>query len=360
MTNYIKSISNRKVNYIAGTIIVSADGAFLNGAGLGSGEDKNKSIVKYLWKNKKIPYVSSQAWRRWLRNTLVEVRNWPASELEAIGWNKNGNTAKIAGQLNPLTYPEDDFFGYMFAKGSGSDTVDEKLRRDRLPDTQLVRTSPFKSSLLSGIPDLIHISEDEGFVHLKDDTPLPYTTQFYSGELQAIFGLELYRVGVFDQSGKSSLEIDPYILENNVSEFDEHDHPLYKGKIYARKNLHKYQNKYTSDLITAISELSGGSKLSQFAAPTAPKILICAGLNSPLMLFDNILYNHEGKPAMHIQALKEILSDYNEKFVTPVYIGLRSGYLINEMELRELEVDGIEIIFGTPISVAEQFAQNLN
>ena len=64
----------------------------------------------------RVPYVSSQAWKRWLRNTLIEETGWPASELTAIGQSAKQTTVKIAGKLDPVDFPEDDIFGYMRAE----------------------------------------------------------------------------------------------------------------------------------------------------------------------------------------------------------------------------------------------------
>lgn len=358
----IKSIVDRQTTHLAGVFSISADGSFLNGAGLGSGEDKNKSIVKYYWRDKKIPYISSQAWRRWLRNTLIDNTNWPQSNLEAIEWNQKGNTSKIAGQLDPIEYPEDDIFGYMYASPKKTKEKDERLRRDRLPTEQLVRSSPFKSSLLRGVPDLIIVAEDDGYVHLPDDTPLPYTTQFYSGELQALFGLEVYRLGVFERKGKTNQELDPFLLDVYSDKLSIHDHPIYKdGSIAIRNDLITYQNELTSALVKSIARLNGGSKLAQFATDVAPKLLILAGLNAPHLLFDNLLISKEGKPALHLEALKEIVSDYDSNFTTPLFIGIRSGYLVNEDEIRALDsIKSVKVVVGTPISVAEEISKILN
>src|SRR5437867_2216819 len=62
-----------------------------------------------------VPYVSAQAWKRWLRNTLIEETGWSASDLKAIGWNPRGNVNQIAAELNPVELAEDDLFGYMRA-----------------------------------------------------------------------------------------------------------------------------------------------------------------------------------------------------------------------------------------------------
>ena len=49
---------------VAGTFLIQADASFLNGAGLGEGEDRNVTIPKTFHDGKdKVPYVSSQAWK---------------------------------------------------------------------------------------------------------------------------------------------------------------------------------------------------------------------------------------------------------------------------------------------------------
>ena len=51
------------LTHIAGTFVIHADASFLNGAGLGDGEDRNVTIPKTLRDDKySVPYVSSQAW----------------------------------------------------------------------------------------------------------------------------------------------------------------------------------------------------------------------------------------------------------------------------------------------------------
>ena len=110
------------LTHIAGTFVIEASASFLNGAGLGEGEDRNVSIVKTFRDGKhRVPYVSAQAWRRWLRNTLIEETGWPPSVLKALIVDpKKGTTKKIGGEFNPVDYPEDDIFGYMRTEpGSG-------------------------------------------------------------------------------------------------------------------------------------------------------------------------------------------------------------------------------------------------
>ena len=182
----------KTLNDITGALLIDATAAFLNGAGLGNGEDKNKVIPK-TFKEKvnnrfeEVPYVSAQSWRRWLRNTTNEENGWNPSELKAIDQSAKGSTNKIATELNPIDYPEDDLFGYMKSGSKDEESIQ--------------RTTPFKSSILKGIRNMRTLNTDDAFVHLKEGTPLPYSTGFYSTHLEGFFNLEYYRLGVFDNLG---------------------------------------------------------------------------------------------------------------------------------------------------------------
>src|SRR5205814_1986376 len=136
-------------------------------------------------------YVSSQAWKRWLRNTLIEETGWPSSELKAIDVSKKGSTSKISGELDPVMFAEDDLFGYMRAQeGQGTrpkvaeetdepELLEEAETQKKAPRAKaIVRASPFAASLLVSVRKTGWKGRDEGFVHLKEGTPLPYTTEF--------------------------------------------------------------------------------------------------------------------------------------------------------------------------------------
>ena len=199
------------LNNITGALLIDATASFLNGAGLGVGEDKNKVIPK-TFKEKvngrleEVPYVSAQSWRRWLRNTTNEENNWSPSELKAVGsGSEKGSTNKIATELNPIDFPEDNLFGYMKAGTKSEESIQ--------------RTSPFKTSILKGIKNMRALSTDEAFVHLKEGTPLPYSTRFYSTHLEGFFNLEHYRLGVFDNLG-SHQELSKELVEKHISKFD--------------------------------------------------------------------------------------------------------------------------------------------
>ena len=189
---------------------------------------------------------------------------------------------------------------------------------------------------------------------------MPYTTEFYSADLGASFSFEIYRLGMFVNIEGSGHELDPYLVENS-DVFEEVDHPVInKGKVYIRKDLHDYQNRIASEVVKGVSRLRGGSKLAQFGADVSPKFMILAGMSVGGMIFDNLIVPKDGLASLNIKALTEIVGDYKEKITTKIYIGIREGYLANQEEIRALDkISGIPVVHGTPISVSEQFAKDL-
>ncbi|NMC03725.1 MAG: hypothetical protein GYA24_00870 [Candidatus Lokiarchaeota archaeon] len=362
------------VKFIAGSFLIQASEAFLNGGSSGgmASEDQNLVQPKFMWVNgKQVPYVSSQAWKHWLRDTLIQETKWPASRLRAIGWNDKGNTAKIAGMLNPVDYPEDDIFGYMYAHSTKEPkklTDEQKAIVDTLPTEQLVRPSVFLASLLSAIQTKGTITRDEAFVHLKDGSnPLPYTTAFYNADMNAIFGIDLSRLGMFDNLEAKDKELDPKLIDKALAEKKIEIHKPEKPKkagvaIYKKANLPAYQKDVVFQLFNAIAHLQGGAKMAQFGVDVTPKVIIAAGLNFKSPIFSDVFEVGTDKPRLKIATLKELLVDYKDRLQTPVFIGLRTGYLENEDEIRKLASDEKlkgKIVLSTPVEIAAKIRDSI-
>ncbi|RBL88971.1 type I-B CRISPR-associated protein Cas7/Cst2/DevR [Chitinophaga flava] len=329
------------LNNITGALLIDATAAFLNGAGLSNGEDKNKVIPKTFWekvnnRSEEVPYVSAQAWRRWLRDTTNEENNWSPSELRGIKESEKGSTNKIATELNPIDFPEDDLFGYM-RSGKGKEET-------------LQRTSPFKSSVLKGLRNMRTLSTDEAFVHLKDGTPLPYATKFYSTHLEGFFNLEYYRLGVYDNMG-SRQELSAALLEKYKSSFREttlHG----KFKRYELKDAALTRKARAAGLLKGLGYMRGGAKQAAFGADVSPKVLILAGMESANPVFNNIFTGSGERPGINLDALREIARDYRHKLSTPVYVGIRAGYLQDEEKIKNL---GDGFVVDSPLGVVHQF-----
>ncbi|WP_437917927.1 type I-B CRISPR-associated protein Cas7/Cst2/DevR [Sphingobacterium sp. LRF_L2] len=335
-----------KLNNITGALLIDATATFLNGAGLGVQEDKNRVIPK-TYKEKvnnrleDVPYVSAQAWRRWLRDTCNEENNWNPSELRAVGeGSEKGTTNKISTELNPIEFPEDDLFGYMKAGAKGEESVQ--------------RTSPFKSSILKGIKNMRTINIDEAFVHLKEGTPLPYSTKFYSAHLEGFFNLEFYRLGVYDNLG-SKQELSSDIAEKHSDKLNRSSLGA-KFSRYELKNGEENRRNNASGLLKGLAYLRGGAKQAAFGADVSPKVLILAGLESANPIFNNLFIGTGEKPILNVELLLELSNDYKNKLATPIYVGFRKGYLQNEDEINEKLKDGF--VLASPVEIVSQFNQN--
>ncbi|MDP3665929.1 MAG: hypothetical protein Q8R50_04550, partial [Sediminibacterium sp.] len=156
-------MTNKNLTHIVGTFLIQAEGAFLNGS-ISEKEGKNTITVPKTLKEFKddIPYVSAQAWRRWLRDTCFEEYNDPRTPIETTqsgdgeGESKDKFTTKKVGvAIDPIEYAEHDIFGYMNSKeGQGTGGV-----------KATIRSSPFQSSILLSVRKTGWKGEDKGFVH---------------------------------------------------------------------------------------------------------------------------------------------------------------------------------------------------
>lgn len=361
----------KSLTHVVGTFLIHADASFLNGAGLGEGENRNVTIPKTLKDhNDNVPYVSSQAWKRWLRNTLIEETGWPASELAAIKVSEKESTSKIAGKLDPVSYPEDDLFGYMRAQegqGKGAKKAEENgLEEDedeadkpkKGPKAKaLVRSSPFSASLLVSVRKKGWRGRDEGFVHLKEGTPLPYTTEFYTTHLQGVFCLAHCRVGRFENLG-DRIELE----ESKAKQYAADGKLTENGGVYELANAGTKKER-SGELLKALAVLRGGAKQAAFGTDVAPKFLLLTGLSCGNPIF-NHLFTDEPTTGLTFKTgrFSELLQDYADRIRTPVFVGFRSGYVQNEEELRSLAGKHkfprgeVEVVVTTPRDAAERMS----
>ena len=365
-------MNDRQLTHVVGTFLIQAEGAFLNGAGLGEGEDRNVSTPKTFSDIAgRVPYVSAQAWKRWLRETFKEENpNEPHAELVQKMTSGKGSTSKIGTDMDPVKFPEDDIFGYMRAeKGQGRAVEDEDdiAGKEDAPEkvgdktkgkekvAAVMRAAPFASSILTSVRKSGWQGLDEGFVHLKEGTPLPYSTQFYNTQLQGVFGLNYSRLGEFRNEG-DRIELDRILLSQYKSVLDKDE----KRNIYRMKNNPRKMR--AAMILKSLAVMRGGAKQAAFATDVAPKFIILAGLSCGNLIFNDLFEDTKTGPTLKLDALKEVISDYAKRLVTPVFIGARTGYLQpdSEKQLREwaTQKDG-QVMLTTPIQAVDKMTEAL-
>lgn len=425
------STEKKKLTHIVGTFLIKAEGAFLNGSVTEKHEGYDITTPKTLQEfNNKIPYVSAQAWRHWLRETYKEeYPDDPTTPIETTGIDTGESkekytTKKVGTNIDPVLYAEHDIFGYMAAKeGQGAKGV-----------KATIRSAPFQSSILLSVRKSGWEGIDKGFVYPKSvaislyqdildeltgekskitseskksineaksllsqdisreelvqgltsilqkvtakekdekgkaevdlairkimftvPTSLPYTTRFYNTHLQGIFGLAYHRIGLFRNSGDreeiENILVEKYLKEEKIEKVITKDKNVIVYKIKDKKEPIERTKKILRSLVI----LRGGAKQAQFGTDVSPKVLIIAGLSCGNLIFNDLFEDTKelitnpreqskgdsvevieskvmGGTRIKLNTLKQIISDYADRIVTTVFIGIRSGYLSRESE----------------------------
>ena len=332
--------------HIIGLTLIDAPYSALNNAGTEASQaTENIVTVKKLQKGRDTyPYVSGQAWRNWWRTTLdQEFDEWSSSPIE--------REKKIAfTAADPVTYDDDDVFGYMRAQS--------EMQGKKKVNITVTRLSPLKCSPLVSIAPQIP-TNDFGVMARHQGDPVPYEHQFYSCVLQGIFSLDLSAVGTFSDVNRTGYKniASSYvqtIQDAGGTQVDED--PVWVLPTETR--LRRCQQ-----TLEALPLLSGGAKLTSHLTDVTPKLIILSVLEGGNHPFMNLMVERNGVGTLSIKALLEVIDDYADRFCDAIYVGRRSGFMDElDDDLRGL-VDNpdlpCEIVYDSPNKVITQLSKKL-
>ena len=323
-------------NNVVGLMLIDAPHSALNNAGSDAG-DRTDNIVRVKTIRKgltRYPYVSGQAFRYWLRETLEEKFGW---EMSPISREK-----KIAfTEANPIQYPDDDAFGYMRAlKKKEGGTV--------------TRISPLKNSPLVSVVGQ-NPTNDFGVMARHDEgDPVPYEHEFYSTILKGIFSIDLTSLGVFCESEKTGYRnMYPKLIELAEEKGLTHEDDYWMLDSETR-------SKRAQDIINALPYLSGGAKNTSHLTDVTTKILVLAAIDGGNHIFMNIVREENGETIFDIDALDEVINEYSDILKTDVYIGLRSGFLKDIQDIIiEYAKNKENVHVGTIKEMTDKFSEEI-
>jgi CRISPR-associated protein Cst2 len=166
-------------------------------------------------------------------------------------------------------------------------------------------------------------------------------------------------------------DIDVKETKKSTKKPKEHFDPIKKtGKVYEVTDAESTRKERASALLKSLAVLRGGAKQAAFGTDVSPKVLIMAGLTCGNPIFNSLFEDktisteQRGKNvALNIETMKEIVTDYSDRIRTPVFLGIRTGYMQNESKIKELNntaVNGIKFVVTTPIDAAKQMSECLN
>ncbi|MCC7206024.1 MAG: DevR family CRISPR-associated autoregulator, partial [Anaerolineae bacterium] len=194
--------------YLTALLLIDVPAGALNNSDESLDRYENSTSVKYIRKygGGTYPYVTAQAYRRWLRRALEEdPRGWEMSPVY-----REEKVAYV--DANPIKYWDDDLLGYMRAPGKAkkgktaeTDPALEAMT-DIGPDVSaLTRISPLRVSTLVSVSP-VHLTEDFGVMARQDGEPVPHAHNFYRATLQGLLSLDMGRAGVFTYSQRTGYQ----------------------------------------------------------------------------------------------------------------------------------------------------------
>lgn len=320
---------------IIGFMLIDAPHSALNNAGKDDSSNTENFIrVKSIWKGKnRYPYVSGQAFRFWLRDTLENKFDWNMSPVEYDG------TIAFT-KINPIIYDDDDVFGYMRAmskKDGGTVT----------------RISPFKNSPLISVVSQ-NIANDFGVMARQEDNPVLHQHEFYSTILKGIFSLDLDSLGVFYENEKTGYRnMYPELIDLAKEKGLVHE----DNKWIMDKDI---RIKRAQDVIKSLPYLYGGAKNTSHLTDVTPKIIILAGIDGGNHIFMNVVREEKGELKFDIDALDEVINEYSDIILTDVYIGMRKGFLIDvQKEILEYAEKKENVRIGSIKEMTDNFANEI-
>jgi CRISPR-associated protein Cst2 len=333
------------VTYLTGKIALDVTaGAPNNARG-----DNNVGEVKKLRIGRDIhPYVSAQAFRRWVRDSL------PASEARSpVIREGQGKKQQAYTKGRPDLYLDDDLFGYMVAIKSESKAENKSFQRDTVLATgTLVSVAPRR------------VEQDFGTMSRDfpvGEHPVIHEHELYSAELGGDILLDLPRVGTFEQDGGGLRRaLAPgaaaEAISNGATETVFRDVKSIQLPLPERRRR-------VALLLRTLAEVRGGAKRALHYGDRSPAFILLAPLKGGNNPFTRVLGVKDGKVFFSERVFAEELGAWSGELDGPVIIGWAPGFLGDQREHAQRmladEISTGRVVIGHPRTLLRSLAEEI-
>ena len=353
-----------------GFILLDVDVVALNNAGKSNSSHFDNAVsTKKITKNgRKYTYVSGQAWRYWWRETLKLNHGWALSPIT--------RDSKIAfTEADPITYSDDDVFGYMKAgkdvvlDKDGKPTLDKKGKEVK-EDVTVTRVSPLKNSAIVSVAS-VKAEENWSSMARQEGDSVPYSKEEYSAIMKGMFSVDLFQIGTFASYNKTGFK---NLTEKAKEEANEKgitliDDPFVKDKNGQPQQLvqlpKSIREQRIIDTISALKTISGGAMQTNNMADVTPKFIILATMTSgnhpfPHIVKSEVINISNEKAVLNVDGIKEVINDYKTQFKGTIFIGKRSGFMDEyDAELKALETEFSNVKYLTINQAIDQYCEQV-
>ncbi len=327
------------MTYLVGKIALDVlAGAPNNGRG-----ENTVAMVKQMWINGKIhPYVSAQAFRRWLRDSLPSDE--PRSGVTRSGTGKN-QQAYTEGR--PDRYLDDDLFGYMVAVKDGN------CQRDTV-----LATGTFVA-VTSQRPARDFGTMSRGFN--AGENPVLHEHEHYSADLAGDVLLDLPRVGTFEIGGSGFRTALPAPAAQDAEQAGA-EQVTFRGTGALRLPIAERRRR-VAVLLRTLAGLRGGAKRSLHYGDRTPAFVLLAPVRGGVNPFTRVLRAQAQETVFDEDVLREELDAWADELDGPVLIGWAPGFLGEQREKARAEladlIDAGTVLIDHPRVVLTRLAEQV-
>ncbi|MEY9211472.1 type I-B CRISPR-associated protein Cas7/Cst2/DevR [Thermobifida halotolerans] len=302
------------MSYLAGKIVLAVEAGAPNN---GKSENTTTTPVKYARVRGRIhPYVSAQAFRRWVRDTMTAAGSVP-STVERVG-KAQGKAQKATTAADPARFADDDLFGYMKAAAKSKD------------DATTLRDSPFMVGTFMSV-EPVRVTEDFGVMSRGIDEPVLHSHQFYTADLAAPFLLDLPRVGTFTLAGKKGGKAN-YLSKQEAMKAAAAIEAgatmvSFRGQQALRLPLETRRERVAL-LLEAIADLAGGAKKALHYGDRTPALVALVPMAGGVNPLGFVVDGAEDGSGLRVRGdvLAQELEAWQGQWEMPVRIGWRPGF----------------------------------
>lgn len=307
--------------YVTAMLLIDAPASALNNSrdSIPNSNADNTSSVKFIRKmgGGQYPYVTAQAYRRWLRGSI---------ERDPQGWESSPvyREEKVAYvDANPIRFWDDDLLGYMRAPGKAKKDKASIAYTTAMGDevSALTRISPLRVSTFVAVSP-VYITNDFGVMARQEGDPTLFEHQFYRATLQGLLSLDMSSAGVFTYSHRTGYQNLDSIRRKQAEENGlQHVPERMSYRLPNDERLRRVRR-----LIEAIPLVQGGAKQTLHYTDVTPVVTIAAVTRYGNHPFNYLFEDRGDEIDFKADAFEQILRAYKDQFLSPVYIGWHPGY----------------------------------
>jgi CRISPR-associated protein Cst2 len=334
--------------HIIGTAIIEAQGAALNNAGKDpTSEYANAVATKKIrspegWR----PYRSGQSTRYMLREMSREIYDWKASPVTKL------SDKQAITEANPISYPDDDIYGYMSAQRVATGEKNAK-GKDILKEMTFTRVSPLKIGDAIGLP-INPIKEQCVMRRDFESDSILYSREQYANYLRMPFALNVGLIGTFTAQDKPGCM---NISEKMCQELEQQGLKIAEKTYRLQKDERKLRTRYA---IEPLKSMRGGAVQATLLSDSTPRMIAIVATSGG-SLVTQALFPHRNpmEPLINADAIMQMIKDCGNSFKSKLYIGIQPGFAQKEeKEVLDLKNEKL-IIAESPANAIDRFLEEI-